>query len=352
MKGRRKGTGSLVLVVDDEPHLRSALTKLLKAEQYTVLTAADGETALRISRQKLPDIVLLDVAIPAPDGREICRQIRQFSKTTRMVYFTGMVEGYRHQPSMQELMLEADALIAKPASARTILAELRRVLEKSRDKQGGGGGNASPMIRVLVVDDHQVVREGLCRILAADGDIEVVGQAQNGQEAIQQAVHLVPDVIVMDLKMPGMDGIEATREIKEKCPSTNVLMLTLYAEDVLAEAVEAGVSGYLLKDSSMSQITASVHEVYDGGSPISPSLTRGLMTEFAHLSKTTRTGLLNERQTQIMKLVAEGMTGAEMGKRLFMSPSTVKRELRNIFNKLGVNDRTHAVAEATRKRLI
>ncbi len=210
----------------------------------------------------------------------------------------------------------------------------------------------SPTIKVLLVDDHHVVREGLRRILELDDGISVIGEARSGEEAIVKAVALSPDVIIMDLKMPGIDGIAATREIKLKLPDVNVLVLTLYAEDFVAQAVEAGVSGYLLKDSDIEQITKGVHQVHTGLSPIAPSLTRGLVSQFAKLSRNNRSSLLTKRQAEILNLVADGESGKKIGERLFLSTSTVKREIRHIFDKLGVNDRAHAVSEGMKQHLI
>ena len=177
----------------------------------------------------------------------------------------------------------------------------------------GADMRESPTIKVLIVDDHHVVREGLRRILETDEGIEVLGEARNGEEAIAKAVTLRPDVVIMDLRMPGIDGIAATREIKERLPDANVLVLTLYAEDLVSQAVEAGVSGYLLKDSDSDQITKGVHQVYDGLSPIAPSLTRGLVSEFAKLSRSNRSSILTTRQIEILKLVAEGESGKQIG---------------------------------------
>ena len=177
----------------------------------------------------------------------------------------------------------------------------------------------SPNIKVLVVDDHQVVREGLRRIIELDNEIEVIGEARNGEEAITRAVALSPDVIIMDLKMPGMDGITATREIKQKLPEINILVLTLYAEDFIRQAIEAGASGYLLKDSDCEQITKAIHQVYSGLSPIALSLTRELITEFAQLSKNSRSSMLTKRQIEVLKLIAEGVSSKEIGSRLFIS---------------------------------
>jgi len=207
-------------------------------------------------------------------------------------------------------------------------------------------------IKVLLVDDHQVVREGLRRILEMDKDIEVIGEARSGEEAITKASATTPDVIVMDLKMPGIDGIKATEEIKKRVPDTNVLILTLYAEDFVRQAVEAGASGYLLKDSDCEQITKSIHQVYDGLCPIAPSLTKELVTKFARLSREERSTVLNQRQVEILKLIAEGTSGKDISEKLFIITSTVKREIRNIFDRLGVNDRAQAVSEGMKRRII
>jgi len=208
------------------------------------------------------------------------------------------------------------------------------------------------IIRVLVVDDHHVVREGLRRMLELESSIQVVGEARSGEEAIAKAISLSPDVIVMDLKMPGMDGITATREIKQRMPDIGILVLTLYAEDYVKQAVEAGVSGYLLKDSDCEQITRAIEEVYQGLCPIAPSLTRELVMEYAELSRSSRHSILTKRQLEILKQIADGESGKEIGNQLFISTSTVKREIRQILAKLKVSDRAQAVSEAIKRRLI
>ena len=210
----------------------------------------------------------------------------------------------------------------------------------------------SPTIRVLIVDDHPVVREGLRRMLELGEGIHVVGEASSGEEAIAKAVSFAPDVITMDLKMPGMDGITTTSEIKQRLPEANILMLTLYAEDFVKEAIEAGASGYLLKDSDCEQIAKAIYQVYDGLCPITPSLTRALVTEFAMLSRNNRSSILTKRQKEVLTLISEGMSDKEIGSRLFISTSTVKREIRHILGKLKVNDRAQAVCEAIKRKLI
>ena len=212
--------------------------------------------------------------------------------------------------------------------------------------------NSSSEIKVMLVDDHQVVREGLRRILQSFGGIKIIGEASDGKEAIAKAAQLSPDVVVMDLKMPGIDGIAATREIKEKLPNINVLILTLYAEDFIRQAIEAGASGYILKDSDSSEIAKAIRQVHDGQSPIAPSLSRNLMAEFAALSRNSRSSVLTNRQREILRLIAEGVSSNDISESLYISASTVKREIRNIFNKLGVSDRSHAVSQAIKRQLI
>ena len=207
-------------------------------------------------------------------------------------------------------------------------------------------------IKVLLVDDHTVVLEGLRRILGLDPDIEVVSVARNGSEAISMATSLLPDVIVMDLKMPVMDGVSATRELKARFSNVRILMLTMCGDDLVEKAMEAGASGYLQKDSAPKEIANAVHQVFQGLCPISPSLTRNLMTELAGLRQKGQSLILSSREIEVLKLIAEGKNTSEIGEQLYISQSTVKREVGQIFDKLGVNDRPHAVSEAIRQKLI
>ena len=207
-------------------------------------------------------------------------------------------------------------------------------------------------IKVLLVDDHTVVLEGLRRILGLDPDIEVVSVARNGSEAISMATSLLPDVIVMDLKMPVMDGVSATRELKARFSNVRILMLTMCGDDLVEKAMEAGASGYLQKDSAPKEIANAVHQVFQGLCPISPSLTRNLMTELEGLRQKGQSLILSSREIEVLKLIAEGKNTSEIGEQLYISLSTVKREVGQIFDKLGLNDRPHAVSEAIRQKLI
>ena len=209
-----------------------------------------------------------------------------------------------------------------------------------------------PPIRVLLVDDHQVVREGLKRMFELLEDIKVVGEAADGREAIAQAERLVPDIVLMDIKMPEMDGIEATRRLKETMPQVNIIMLTLYDGEHLTQSVEVGASGYILKDASQEELVKAIRDAHKGYSPVAPSLTRQILTQLASLNQASRKSLLSERQCEILRLVAAGLTSRDIGDKLCVSEATVKKEMTHIFNKLSVSDRAQAVSEAMKRNLI
>jgi DNA-binding NarL/FixJ family response regulator len=205
--------------------------------------------------------------------------------------------------------------------------------------------------KVFIADRHPLVLEGLRRILESDTGIDVVGEARNGDEAIRKACLVSPDVIVMDLKMPDMDGISVTREMRRRLPDSRVLILSL-DDDQVDEAIEAGASGFLMKDGETEDIAIAVHQVRKGLCPIAPSVTFRLVTKLAELKRSHQSLILTKRETEILQLIAQGMKSAEISERLFVSLSTVKREVGQIFSRLGVNDRPHAVSEAMKQRLI
>lgn len=206
-------------------------------------------------------------------------------------------------------------------------------------------------VRVLIADDHDIVRQGLRRVLEMDETIEVVGEARNGVEAVSRTVALTPDIVIMDLKMPEMDGITATREIKQRMPNVSILVLTMFADNFVQEAIEAGVSGYLLKDGDAAKITRAVAQLQDGESPISPALNKTLVTEYVKLQR-QKESPLTSRQVEILKLTGQGVNAAGICEQLNISLSTQKREMRNIFTALGVNCAAHAVSVALKQRLI
>ena len=206
-------------------------------------------------------------------------------------------------------------------------------------------------IRILVVDDHQVVREGLRHMLELEADIEVVGEASDAKEALTQVESLSPEIILMDIKMPGVDGIELTRQLKEKQPSCNIIMLTLY-DEYLTEAIEAGAVGYLLKDVKREELVRAIRAVHQGRSPLNLSLSRDQLAELATPVESKQRAYLSERELAVLRMIADGVTTKEIANQLFLSQASIKRSVRLTLEKLGVRNRSEAVSEAYKRRLI
>jgi len=209
-------------------------------------------------------------------------------------------------------------------------------------------------IRVLLVDDHPVIRQGLRRMLEVDDDIEVVAEVASGEEALDQIAMASPSIVLLDIRMPGMGGIETIRRIKERYPGTNIIVLTLYGDQYLSQAIEAGAVGYLVKDVGNEELIRSIRAVNKGQSILHSSLSRGFFNEFASLArgKNSYKSHLSPRELEIIRLIAAGNTNKEIGAQLFLSETTVKREVSHIFDKLGAKDRAEAVAEAYRRGLM
>ena len=206
------------------------------------------------------------------------------------------------------------------------------------------------MIRLLIADDHPVVRDGLSGMFAADPDFEVVGQAGDGAEALRLAAALQPDVILMDLRMPGVDGLAAITALAERGVAARVLVLTTYdTDEYVVPAIEAGATGYLLKDAPRDELLRAVRAAADGQSVLAPSVASVLMSR---VRKPPGPELLSQREVEVLQLVAAGNTNRETAARLFLSEATVKTHLINIYAKLDVPDRASAVAEAFRRGLL
>ncbi|ONI78985.1 DNA-binding response regulator [Actinosynnema sp. ALI-1.44] len=199
------------------------------------------------------------------------------------------------------------------------------------------------MIKVLLVDDHPVVREGLRGMLDAEPDLAVVGEAGSGEEAVALASALRPDVILMDLRMPGLDGAGATEKIMSSNTGSRVIVLTTYETDAdILRAVEAGATGYLLKDASRAELAGAIRAATRGETVLAPSVAGRLMRRIRQPVQQA----LTAREIQVLRLVAKGQTNAEIGASLHISETTVKTHLLRVFNKLGVSDRTAAVTTA------
>ncbi len=214
-------------------------------------------------------------------------------------------------------------------------------------------------IRVMIADDQPLFRRGLNAVLQTEDGIEVVAEAEDGQEAIAKAEEFAPDVVLMDVRMPRVDGIEATRTIHEQVPTTKILMLTVSDDDQdLFEAIKAGASGYLLKEVSVEEVADSVRAVVQGQTLISPSMASKLLTEFVALDKRVTekqqytSPRLTSRELEVLKLVAKGMSNRDIASDLYISENTVKNHVRNILEKLHLHSRMEAVIYAVRERLL
>jgi NarL family two-component system response regulator LiaR len=211
----------------------------------------------------------------------------------------------------------------------------------------------SKPIRVLIAEDHAIVRKGIRALLTIEPDIEVVGEAQDGNQAITETHRLRPDVILMDLVMPQADGIAAIRHIMACQPETRILVLTSFAtDDKIFPAIKAGALGYLLKDSSPHDLVQAIHQVHRGESSLHPLVARKLLQELSHpLAQSASPDPLTERELQVLQLVAQGQSNQEIANQLMISEATVRTHVSNILGKLHLASRTQAALYALRKGL-
>ena len=216
---------------------------------------------------------------------------------------------------------------------------------------------ASDRIRILIADDHALFRQAVRAILADEPDLELIGEAGDGDEAVRLAIELVPDVVLMDVRMPKLIGIEAARKINAELPTAKIVMLTVSDEDTdLVEAIKAGASGYLLKEVDPTEIATAVRQTFAGHSLLSPAVASKLVTEFAAISKRADERALRpqltDRELEVLQLAADGLTNRQIGRRLTISENTVKNHIRNILEKLHLHSRMEAVLYAVREELI
>jgi len=208
-------------------------------------------------------------------------------------------------------------------------------------------------ISVLIVDDHAIVRQGLRTYLDLQPDIEVVGEASDGREAVARVRETLPDIVLMDLVMPNMDGVEATRQVTAVSPSTRVIVLTSFSEDEQVFAsIKAGAQGYLMKDVLPSQLVQDIRQVHRGEVRLNPDIARKLMQEFTNPQPATPKHDLTERELEVLRLIAQGKSNKEISDDLVLSEKTVKTHVSNILQKLHLSDRTQAAVYALRQKIV
>ena len=207
------------------------------------------------------------------------------------------------------------------------------------------------VIRVMIVDDHAVVRGGLSKFLMVNPDLELVGEAESGEEAVILAQRLRPDVVLMDLKMGGIDGVTATRQVREKCPGCRVIVLTSFAEDNMVQgALQAGAIGYLLKNVTVAELAAAIRSAYAGRMTLSSEATEVLV--HSTTQPVVKGDELTDREREVLGLLVEGLSNQEIADKLFLGIGTVKFHVRNIYSKLGVDNRVAAVTLAMQRHLV
>lgn len=212
------------------------------------------------------------------------------------------------------------------------------------------------MVRVLIADDHSMVRQGLKQILELEEDIEVVAQASNGDEAVAISRECKPDVILMDINMPGKNGLQAIEELKKDSYCPKIVVLTIHEDrEYLFKTLQLGAEGYVLKDAEPSMLIDAIRNVYEGQSYIQPNMTKELVREFNRITLNEKEKQekvnLTSREIEVLKLIAEGMINKEIAKKLYISEKTVKNHVSNIFKKLHVSDRTQAAIYAFRNNI-
>ncbi len=214
----------------------------------------------------------------------------------------------------------------------------------------------SGRVKVLVVDDHEIVREGIRMVLATDPELEVVGVASSGEEAIEKVRELEPDVVLMDIGMPGLSGFEATRRIRESHPNTQVVALTVHdSEGYVFQMLQAGATGYVVKRAPAEDVIMAVKRAHQGEAVLHPSVAKLLIKDYlARVAKGEETSFdtLSDREREILKLIAEGLTNREIADKLYLSIKTVQAHRANLMRKLGMHDRTELVKYAIRKGII
>jgi two-component system, NarL family, response regulator DegU len=213
--------------------------------------------------------------------------------------------------------------------------------------------NGRQAIRLLLVDDHRMLREGLRRSMETYG-FDVVGEANDGEEGVRLAQALLPDVVLMDVTMPVLDGVEACRRIRQSCRNTRVVMLTMHADrQVISNAMRFGASGYLVKDSSTDEVAEAIRAAANGDGAITPDLAKSMLRETKMLmAPTVGESVISKREEEVLQLVADGLSTVDVAAKLFISVKTVKNHLASIYDKLDTADRTQAVLRAVRMGIV
>ena len=357
-----------IQIVDDDAPSREFVSKFLELKGYQVRGAGSSEEAFELISQQWPELILMDILLPGMDGIEAAVKLKNEPGTSqiKVIATTAMaMKGDEAKISQGGF----EAYLVKPLDISTLLMTIQRCLcsegtistpaRRTFELPGPMGfdefpesGAIPPNIRVYIVEDESLIRESLSAMLDLEEDIELVGGAGNAEQASEDLKSLKEDVVLMDLRLPGMDGIEAMRILKQEHTSLGMVAVTAYKEQYFEGAIEAGAVGYILKSGTPQQLVQAIRLAVQKLGTLDPSLTATLMRSFSELSTKQRASLLTPRQIEVIKMVANGSRYQEIARELSVNESTVSREMRRILERLEARDPAHAVSEAYKRRLL
>jgi DNA-binding NarL/FixJ family response regulator len=344
-------TGALVYVVDDDTCARDGVADLIRSAGLRAKTFASGEEFLTAARREPPSCLVLDVKLPGVSGLDVQEELAKSDVRVPIIFLTG----YGDVPTtVRAVRAGAVNVLTKPFDDEVLLNAVRqcitrcdeeRHLESTRERTGIVSGTSAP-IRILAVDDHPIVREALAGLVAVQPDMTLVGQAANGRDAIQQFRTHRPDVTLMDIQMPEMNGLDALIAIRTEFPDARVIMLTTYEGDVLIlRALKAGAQGYLLKNTLHSELLQTVRAVHGGKKRLSPEISFQVAQ---HMSDQT----LTPAEVVVLRLIAAGNANKQIADQLGITEDTVKGRVKSILAKLDANDRTCAAIIGLKRGII
>ena len=329
-------TGALVYVVDDDPYARDGVADLIRSAGLIAKTFASGEEFLTAARREPPpSCLVLDVNLPGVSGLDVQQELIHSDVRVPIIFLTG-----NGDVPMTVRAVKAGAVnfLTKPFDDDVLLNAVRQCLTPIV--------SGSSPIRILAVDDHPIVREGLAGLVAVQPDMTLVGQAANGREAIQQFRTHRPDVTLMDIQLPEMNGIDALIAIRTEFPDARVIVLTTYEGDVhILRALKAGAQGYLLKNTLHSELLHTIRAVHAGKRSLSPEVSFQVVQ---HVSDQA----LTPAEVVVLRLIALGNANKEIADQLTITEDTVKGRVKSILSKLDANDRTHAAIIGLKRGII
>ena len=335
-------TGALVYVVDDDACARDGVADLIRSAGLMAKTFASGEEFLIASRREPPSCLVLDVQLPGVSGLDVQQELAKSDVRVPIIFLTG----YGDIPmTVRAVKAGAVNVLTKPFDGEVLLNAVRQCLESEITTTSIVSGTSSP-IRILAVDDHPLLREGIAGIVGVQPDMTLVGQAEDGRDAIQKFRTHRPDVTLMDMQMPGMNGLDALIAIRTEFPDARVIVLTTYEGDVLIlRALKAGAQGYLLKNTLHSELLHTIRAVHSGKKSLSPEASFQVAQ---HMSDQA----LTPAEVVVLRLIAAGNANKQIADQLVITEDTVKGRVKSILSKLDANDRTHAAIIGLKRGII